>query len=430
MSSILFPSMVAAGRDIFDETPYWKGTVLNRIYMTPPQKTVSAMRTGWDVFPFDDDETWQDGSPGTANEKGTFMTAAATLWAPSNIGKWARQWLAQVKPGVDPAAASVDPGGSSQDFSGLPLDYYNGGTRYLIGRNDWTANATSYMWQMGEHYSDGHEHADWGAFQINRKGRWLTRETVGYTESVPGYGGTGNQPLNMGLAHNVPLINGAAADGGNSSPTVTRLESQPGYAYAVADLSNAFGKSGVHVEREYWFIRDIETFVILDRLTATASQSRTFIFHCETNPTLVDTTHVKCVNGDQQLSVTTLLPAAPSSRTVVNESKASMPPPAANTQYRVEINDAPNASTSYTLHVLQAMDATGTALAPTVTDSASGSPTSGTLTVKLDGSHTLTLTKGMTSSGGSISIGGQSTELRANVEPFALDGNDVPTWGP
>jgi hypothetical protein len=433
VGAVIFPSIAAAGRDIFDETPYWKGTVLNRIYMTPPQQTMGQTRGGWDVFPFGDDETWQDGSPAAATEKGTFMTAAANQWNSSNIGGWARQWLATVSPTVDPAAASTDVGGTSEAFTSLPLDYYDGGPQDLVGRSDWTANATSYFWEMGDHYSDGHEHADFGQFQINRKGRWLARETVGYTETVPGYGGTGAQAINTGLAHNVPLVNGAPAGGGNSAPVLNRLESQAGYAYADVDLTNAWGKGVSHVEREYWFIRDIETFVVLDRLvSSSASQSKTFVIHCETNPTLVDATHIHCVDGSEQLAITTLLPTAPSSRTVINEANVSggEAPPPQNVQYRVEINDMPNATASYTLHVLQAMDTTGTLLAPTLTDSAPGTPATGTFTVKLDSSHSLTINKGMTSSGGSITVAGNATTLRTDVEPFAIGSDDVPVWGP
>jgi len=449
--AVLFPSIVSGGRDIFDETPYWKGTVLNQIYTTPPQKTQSANRSGWDVFPFGDDEQWENGAPAQDAIKGTFMTSAANQWAQSNIGAWARQWIAMVTPDVEPPAASTDSGGPTQDFTSLPLDYYDAGPRYLFGRSDWTANATSYLFQMGDLYSTGHNHDDWGAFQINRKGRWLSRETVAYTANVPGYGGTGTQPAYGGLAHNVPLVNGQPGqtvqafpgEGGDNywmgPPVVQRLESQSAYVYADVDLTPVYHNSSLkdgnaaaqHVERELWFFRDIETFVILDRFTTdTAARSRSFVVHCETNPTLTDATHIKCVNGTQQLAVTTLLPAAPSSRTVVDESKASSPAPPANVQYRVEINDAPNATQSYTLHVLQAMDTTGTLLAPKVTDSASGTPATGTLTVTLDGSHSLTITKGASSAGGSITAGATTANLRADVEPFTLSATDVPTWGP
>jgi hypothetical protein len=348
---ILFPSIVSGGRDIFDETPYWKGTVLNNIYATPPQKTQSAKRSGFEVFPFSDDEQWQNGASAQDFNKGTFMTAAANQWAQSNIGAWARQWLAMVSPDVEPAAASTDVGGPTQAFSNLPLDYYDGGPRYLYGRSDWTADATSYMFQMGDLYSTGHNHDDWGTFQINRKGRWLSRETTAYTEAVPGLGGTGSQPAFSGFAHNVPVVNGQPGqtvqgfpgEGGDDywmgPPAVKRLESQDAYAYADVDLTGVYHQSSLkdgnaaaqHVERELIFFRDIETFVILDRLT---------------------------------------------------------------------------------------------------TDTAAGTPGSGTLTVTLDGSHSLTITKGASSSGGSITVGGTTSNLRADVEPFALDATDVPTWGP
>ena len=435
IGALIFPAISAAGRDIFDETSYWKGAVFNRIYRTPPQRTMGTLRPGWDAFPFDDDETWQNGSPADQAENGTFMTAAANQWNAENVGRWARQWISNVGADVNPAAAATDVGGSLKDFSSLPLDYYDGGPRYLIGRNNWTTNATTYMFQMGEHYSDGHVHQDWGQFQINRQGRWLTRETVGYSNMVPAYGGGSNSvDTNTGVPHNIMLVNGTACDGtGDRSAKVNRLESQAGYVYADDDLTPLWSSGMVsHVEREYWFIRDIETFVIFDRLVSTsASQSKTFLIHCETNPTLIDATHIHCVNGSQQLAITTLLPTTPSSRTVVNEGTSSNnPPPSQNVTYRVEINDKPNAATSYTLHVLQAMDASGTPLSPTVTDSASGTPTSGTFTVKLDGSHSLVINKGTTSSGGSITIGGTTTNLRADVEPFALGSDDTPIWGP
>jgi hypothetical protein len=453
VASTIFPSIESSGLDIWNQTPYWKGTVLNRIYMTPPQPTVTVngTRSGWDVFPFDDDEQWENGAPAAAMEKGTFMTVAANQWSQSNIGKWARQWVQMVSPDVASGIASTDTGGPVLDFSSLPLDYYDAGPKYLTGRSDWTANASSYMWQLGDHYSDGHNHDDWGTFQIHRKGRWLTRETVGYSVFVPGYGGAGSQPIDSGFAHNVPLVNqlpGVIAQGvspGNgqgvawsASPVVHRLENQAAYAYADVDLTGVYttqsgggNTAAVHVEREFWFLRDIETFVVLDRLQSdTAVRSKSFIFHCETNPALVDANHVNCVNGDQKLAVTTLLPVTPASRTVIDESKVTTPAPAANVQYRVEISDSPNATVSYTLHVMQAMDASGTALAPSLADSNTASATTGTFTVNLDANHHITINKGITSAGGTIAISGSTKNLRTDVEPFALDSTDTPVWGP
>jgi len=184
-------------------------------------------------------------------------------------------------------------------------------------------------------------------------------------------------------------------------------------------------QAAVHVEREYLFIRDIETTVILDRLQSdTAARSKTFVFHCETNPVLVDANHVNCVNGSQQLYVTTLLPATPSSRSSFDEGDTV----AANNQYRIEINDMPGVTTSYTLHVMQAMDTTGsTVLTPAVVDSSPGNPTSGTFTVTLDANHKIIFNKGMTSSGGSITLNGQTTNLYGSVEGISIT-NSGPVW--
>jgi hypothetical protein len=446
-AAIPLSGVTSMGRDVWNETTYWKGTVLNRIYMTPPQPTSSNGRSGWDVFPFSDDQNWQNGGPAEVSYVGNFMSVAANQWGNVGIGKFARQWLNMVNPSVDRIIQAVDAGGGTpaMAFSNLPLDYFDPGPRFMAGRNNWTANATAYLWQMGDHYSDGHNHDDWGTFQIHRKGKWLTRETPSYGETVAGYGGSSSQGAYTGYAHNVPFINGSAginvqggSDNYNAPPNVRRLESQTGYAYADVDLTGVYrndqccsghpergNPAAVHVEREYFFIRDIETTLIFDRLQSdTAARSKTFVFHCETNPTAVDANHVNCINGNQQLYVTTLLPATPSSRSIFNE-KMSV---AQNNQYRVEINDLPGATQSYTLHVLQAMDTAGTAvLTPTLVDSSPGTPASGILTVRLDANHSLVLAKGMSSSGGSITLNGQTTNLATTVQAISIT-DAGPVW--
>jgi hypothetical protein len=184
------------------------------------------------------------------------------------------------------------------------------------------------------------------------------------------------------------------------------------------------------VEREYLFLRDIEAFVVFDRFQSdTPARSKTFVFHCETNPVVVDATHASCVVLDQELAVTTLLPTTPSSRSIVDESCCnSMVDPAA-AQWRVEINDQPNAVDSYTLHVLHAKDVGGTSLTPTLVDSNPGSPTMGTFTVTVDDAHVVVLQKGLTSTGGTVKINGVEEPLRADKQGITITDAGA-SWSP
>jgi hypothetical protein len=409
--------------------------------MTTPTQITGR---GWDLFSFNDDQNWQNGGAADSFFIGDFMVQAANQWPNTNIGKYARQWLNTVTPPISKIVQAVDAGGTAISFSSLPLDYFDPGPRYMMGRNNWTTSASAYMWQLGDLNGNGHYHQDWGSFHITRKGSWLTRESQGYGNSVPGYGGSGTSDTQGALAHQVPLINGnGGVNAGcwDASPPVNRLESKSGYAYADVNLIGVYRNdvcSGSHperentaavkVEREFWYIRDIETTVVLDRLQSdNAARSKTFEWHCPTNPIAVDANHVECVNGSQQLYVTTLLPTTPSSRSIINETCCGANP-APPTQYRIEVNDQPGVTTSYTLHILQAMDTNGTILSPALLDSSPGTPLSGTFTITIDGNHSLSLNKGMTSSGGSISINGTTTNLRSDVEGISITDNG-PVWG-
>lgn len=123
-----------------------------------------------------------------------------------------------------------------------------------------------------------------------------------------------------------------------------------------------------------------------------------------------------CTVGDQALTMTTLLPAQRAYRVVDEGSRAS-------SQYRIEVDTTPGTAQSYILTVLEARGASETALTPSVADNGSS------YTVTLDGSTSITFQKGMTSSGGSIRIGGNERPLRADVQTMSVT-SDGPVWAP
>jgi hypothetical protein len=229
-------------------------------------------------------------------------------------------------------------------------------------------------------------------------------------------------------------------------PVIQRVESSSGYAYADVDLTNPYHPTSnypsydnlglAHVEREFVFVRSLETTIVFNRLAsqdisggATAAKVvKTFLIHLENSPTLVDTNNVDAVNGTQDLHVTTLLPAATDARRVVNEAACS----GCDSMglYRME-EDTSGAAQSYFLHALQARDASGSNLTTSVVDSNPASTTDGTFTVTLhpgSGSDVaIVFQKGMTSSGGSITIAGSNSQFRSDVQNMTVT-DSGPVW--
>jgi Heparinase II/III-like protein len=413
-SSIPLYSAGLMGRSMLEETDYFQGMAYWLIYATTPQQT-----KGWEIFPWSDDETWKNGS--SATRQGfypSFMTGIATYFSGSPLSQYARQWLATTGGTAVPWQQSVDAGGTPASFSALPLDYYASGYQYFIGRNQWSPNATTFLWQMGKPTGVGHQHHDWGTFQIWRNGQWLSRESVGYSggDSVAGYGGSGSADAKSSLAHNAVVIDGAEVLA--NTPNVPILESTANYSHAVVNLN-----SSETLIREWIFVRSLETMVILDRLqTSSASSTKTFLLHSGVSPTLEDANHVRISNGSEQLRVVTLLPSTGVSNRVVSEGGTIG-------QYRVEIVTAPNSSQSYILTILQAKSATAGDLTPSVVDSNPGNPASGTLTVSLDGSHSILFNKGISATaGGSISIGGVTSSFINHAQTISIGKNGI-VWG-
>ena len=462
-------SSAVLGRDMWTETTAFKSGVLQTIYNTMLTQTTS--RGIWDGFTWADDRNWHDGAGcgyqshngpdghggcGMSSQYyGDFMQAAATEYNSTNIGQYARQWIATVNPAIGSIFQSVDPGGSSLAFSNLPLDYYSSGAQYMYAHDNWTSNGTVLLWQMGLNQGGnpdpssalgtGHYHQDAGTFQVSRKGVNIIRETMGYSQTVAGYNGSGTVDTAIGFAHNQPLVGGQAsinvfggcADGPGS---VKRLETQTGYAFAATDLTLTYKNTVcdssrperenpyvVSAVREYYYFRGINVLVIVDRLQSdTAARSTTFVSHCETNPVVASAT-IACVDGTQEALYTALVPANPSIAIVAENANSATD---SNWQYRIEANNNnPGDVVSYNIYAIQLGDASAfTALTPSVVDSAPGSPSTGTFTITLDGNDSLSLNKGTTSSGGTITAAGTTNSLATTVEGMSIT-DAGPVWG-
>ena len=421
-----FTTAALLGRDVYQETDYWREFVYALIYSTTPAPTTipDGTGTGYTVFPFSDDESWHERFQAQTHYLPDFMTAMASYWPSANIGRHARQWAEMV--GVAPwrFVRAVDVPTTPLAFDGLPLDFYASGPRYLYGRDHWGPDSTAFMLQLGDAAENtiGHQHGDYGTFQIWRKGRFVSRESTAYagasSTDVAGYAGAGTVDGALPIAHNTVLVNGQnpGPQYGGPSAVVERLESRAGYAYAVVDLVPPSTRMQ-EWRREFVWIRSLASLVVLDRLqTADANATKTFLNHCEAQPTVSGANSATCTVGGQALVMTTLWPPQRAYR-VVDEG------PNVNHQYRIEVDTTPGTAQSYILTVLQAKDAAGAALAPTVADHGT------TFDVTLDGQTAISFDKGMTSTGGSISLGGTTTPFRADVQSMSVSLSG-PVWAP
>lgn len=419
-----FVTMALGGRNLYEETDFWREFVYGIIHQTTPgPSTIPGVPgTGYTVYPFSDEERWNERFQAETHYFPDFMATIAQLWPATAVGRHARQWLETV--GAEPSrlVQAVEGPVAPLPFDALPLDFYASGPRYLYGRSAWGPRSTTFLLQLGDGAEStiGHQHGDYGTFQLWRNGRFVARETVAYagasSTEVAGYAGAGRVDGALGIAHNTVLVDGESP-GPQYSPgaaVVERLESRPGYAYAVVDVVPPATRLE-EWRRELVFVRALETLVVLDRLqTSSAGATRTFLNHCETAPATAGDSSATCTVGDQALVMTTLLPAERTYR-VVQEGGSE------RSQHRIEVDTMPGTAQSYILTVLQAKDAAAPALTPSVAD------TGATFEVTLDAATRLTFEKGITSRGGSITLAGATTPLRADVQTMIVT-ESGPAW--
>jgi hypothetical protein len=430
-SVVPFGSAALLGRDVTRETNFFREAVMYMVYSTLPAPTYNKNNGGSfiEMFPFADDERFFDGGMPTRINYGSFMQAMADYWRAVPIGAFARQWINTVNPTRPPHIAAVDRGGSAASFATLPLDYFASGPRWLFTRNQWGPLATSILLQLGVTEDEGHQHNDVGSWQMWRNGRWLSRESTGYSQNIVGFAGT-QVDTNNAAAHNSLFVGtlGPASGWRVGQSTVRRLESRPVYSYINVDLTPTYrathpsldNTAASHVEREFIFLKPIETLVVFDRIESTsAAPAKTFLAHFEASPTVDQANRVvTAVNGSQALRVMTLVPSSPTYRPIVNEGGQVG-------QFRLEVQTG-GAAQSYFLNVLQAKGVSDANVAATVVDAGS----SYVLTVAHPtlGNAVITLQKGRESTGGTITIGGATTGFSTTVQAMSVSDSGV-SWG-
>jgi hypothetical protein len=418
-----FESLKLMGRDLLTETDFFKGSLFYMIYTTTPiptsQKGTSDLfgNRYYQVFPFGDDGTNNGYASAGFYYYGDAMTLYAEEWAALPLGHYARYWLDTVKPWVSPWVKATDSvGGCAIPPNGISLDYYAPGAGFVYARNGWLQPSTVVQYQLLWAATHGPFYP--GTFQIWSNGVWLSKDSVGYGDAFAGVGGVGTV-----LTYDTPSGNSILLQGVGTAkaqwvgyPNVTRLETNPYYAYAVVDLTQFYQADqyhpwdtnpyAAHIERELLFIKPLQTLVVFDRVlsqTAAGVQAanvvKTFILHVPNQPTIMGSNDVIENNEGQTLHLTSVFPQNPSLG-VVDESLfngTSRNSPIYN--YRIEEGTSGQAQ-SYFLNVLQARSSADADLNVSMVQDAD----SVTLTLRHPtlGNVVIQLMKGMTSTGGSF----------------------------
>lgn len=473
-----FASAADFGFDPFAQTPYFTEAIYALIYGTTPGPSTIAgsTRTEYSFFPFGDDEHFHGGGGiNTRSYLGDFAKFMGVRALGTGNSKHALAWLAQSQARAQWLTRSLAaPASAPGDLNDLPLDYYAPGAGVMAMRTGHDANATAVHLQLGTPNGMSHRHLDAGNFQMWRKGRWVTRESTGYSDRVLALGanpGGSTVDTNHPVAHNTLLMQGYTTgrwigdgpwpgrpndDQPLEFPQVRRLQHESQFAFIATDYSRA-NRNGVDTRldwpgtdkaiREFLFVRPLQALIILDRTRGSSDSQRPFYFtsswlfndpsleqpafhldapnierhfimHFETSPS-VNGNRVHSSVGNQTNELITLLPTTPDWR-VVNE---DVPAHAEAGQHRLEIKQSGSAEL-YFLNVVTAYDSGEAAITATLVDNGSGwtlalsHPTRGNATVQLQ--------KGMVSAGGSVQIGSDAPVPLAE----GVQGISVTSMGP
>lgn len=160
-------------------------------------------------------------------------------------------------PGQDPAAA------------GLPLDKYWRNVEVATFRSRWNDPQAVCVGIEARSHSMNHEHLDIGSFVLDALGQRWAVDLGADNYNLPGYFGHQRYDYYRLRAegHNTLVINpsSAADQEPEAQCKIRRFESKPDWAFAIADLTNAYAGRAKKVERGVALV-DRRTVVVQDEI--------------------------------------------------------------------------------------------------------------------------------------------------------------------
>lgn len=464
------------GVDLYQRAPYYGAAIYYLRYSTLPRRTPAPHASPqcdasyWYQTPFNDDETFLQCEPEAARgvDNGLFMLAMSEAGTGAQRDH-ARQWITQIQPVLPFWAKFRLPAAPATGIESLPLDYFAPGPGFLWARSGRGADDAVVLLQLAAHGNVGHRHNDTGTFQFWRAGEWISRETTGYTDRIPGYANGADVDVLETVGHNGVLFEGRGERGWTSGgprdippgvprgqepdglARVVRVHHAPEFLYAAVDLSRPyraehsndpcrydwpFAESAV---REFLFVRAMGVLVVLDRLQsgsdslgytnsycqsvgftnytgprlAAEAVRKTFLAHFP-GPVTVSGRVATGQAGTQTVRVETVLPAT-ATRRVVDERFGT---PTSVGQFRLEV-DASGQPLTHFLHTVQALSPGGSVVVASIDTTT----TPWQLRLQQAGKDDVfvDLVPGAGSTGGAVRTGAQHTVLLDRVQHTWVD---------
>lgn len=153
----------------------------------------------------------------------------------------------------------------------LPLDrYFNGPVPVVTMRGSWTERQATFVALKGGYNQVNHGHLDLGNFEIDLEGeRWLYDIGSDHYE-LKGYFAMDstrwNYYRNNSKSHNVPLVDGESQYI-RAFSKITRTSLNNNEPFAVADLTDAYGKFCTKAERGVCLVDNRKSILVQDEFT-------------------------------------------------------------------------------------------------------------------------------------------------------------------
>lgn len=287
---------------------------------------------------------------------------------------------------LDPTAAAV-----SDPRLSMTTDFLAPGLNRLFARTDWSADAAWFTYALSWNSID-HQMADGNHFAFYRDGEWLTKGRTGYADIAEGI--ASSEFYNTTAIENDRPLDRDESDWridlwqrgsqwnlvSDGDPQLVASCVTDAFAYALGDATNLYNSSNegatdvAHVSRSILWLKP-DHIAVYDRLASKSTgKFKRWWLQLPAAPTITGNQALMRTIADQQLFVTSLLPAdaalssVPSADAHSEETTAGEEP----MRMRLKVEAPGNPQSVRFLHLLQGADAGVTADAATLVQSGDG----------------------------------------------------------
>lgn len=195
-----------------------------------------------------------------------------------------------------------------------PLDrVFHGNVPVAITRSAWDDANALFAGVKGGYNQVNHGQLDLGNFEFDALGNRWARDLGSDDYNLPGYfdkkpgGKRWLYYRNISQSHNVPLINGQGQDPSGKA-TITHSDSTEDGAFAIVDLSNAYGDLASAVTRGVASIAKRKALLVQDEFTLKAPGAITWGMTTDAKITIASDRSATLEQNEKRLHVTILSP--------------------------------------------------------------------------------------------------------------------------